>query len=278
MPATATALHSDVVDAALRCASALVGMEVVLVTVRDGDRYRFGRVLGSWEGLEEGAEGAWADTFCSLMLGGAPPATADAPHDPHYSAAPLREAFGVTSYVGVPVRARSGGVLGTLCCVDHGHVPVTDATIGVLHELADIVATRMESPRPEVVVRRTPSGWIAGDEEAPCLTSAMVLADLLAEDLDPPPRPAKPQTPPEEADRLRLAVAQLEHALVARVAVEQAIGVLAERLRVRPRDAFELLRKVARRGGVRVHTLSKTVVASAGDPGIRLPAEFAKRA
>ncbi len=35
----------------------------------------------------------------------------------------------------------------------------------------------------EAVARRTPTGWRVGDEEVPDLTSAMVLADLLAAEL-----------------------------------------------------------------------------------------------
>ena len=35
----------------------------------------------------------------------------------------------------------------------------------------------------ETVVRRSAGGWVVGDQEASDLTSAMVLADLLAADL-----------------------------------------------------------------------------------------------
>jgi hypothetical protein len=93
-----------------------------------------------------------------------------------------------------------------------------------------------------VVVRRGEHGWQVGDEQTADLTSAMVLADLLAADLG---TPAVPVTGPpagrpasvseeDEAARLAVTVAQLEHALAARVRVEQAIGVLAERHRLRP--------------------------------------------
>src|SRR5690348_6379231 len=86
----------------------------------------------------------------------------------------------------------------------------------------------------DVVIRRTPNGWVVHDvdqQESPAedLASAMVLADLLASDLVPRPRPPKPETPLSEVEQLRLAVRQLEHALSARVVIEQAIGVVAER-------------------------------------------------
>ena len=81
----------------------------------------------------------------------------------------------------------------------------------------------------------------------------------------------------DAVDRLRLSVAQLEHALAARVAVEQAIGVLAERQRLAPRAAFERLRRSARSRGRRVHVLAREVVASTSAPGVPLPPELAGR-
>ena len=131
----------------------------------------------------------------------------------------------------------------------------------------------------ELVVRRSGQGWQVGDEEADDLTSAMVLADLLAGDLGlvgeaPRPEPANPQ---DEAARLAVTVVQLEHALTARVRVEQAIGVLAERHRLRPREAFDLLRSVARADGQKVTQLAGIVVDSASNPLLPLPATLARQ-
>jgi hypothetical protein len=130
------------------------------------------------------------------------------------------------------------------------------------------------------VVRRSEQGWQVGDEQAADLTSAMVLADLLAAELgSPAPPPASPPRSTEEGEAARLAVtvAQLEHALTARVRVEQAIGVLAERHRLRPRQAFDLLRKVARSGGRRVIEIAETVVDSTTNPLLTLPEELARK-
>jgi len=135
----------------------------------------------------------------------------------------------------------------------------------------------------EPVARRTATGWRVGDEEVSDLTSAMVLADLLAADLPAQgtPTPSSPaQAPagdePPDPRRLEQTVAQLEHALTARVRVEQAIGVLAERHRLRPRQAFELLRSVARAQGRRVLEMATEVVDSATNPLLRIPEELAK--
>ena len=141
-----------------------------------------------------------------------------------------------------------------------------------------------------VAVFRTPAGWRVTDLEvvngasdsADDLLSALVLADLLSADVapghvTPPARPGRPTGEVDEIARLRLAVHQLEHALAARVVVEQAIGVLAERRGVRTREAFESLRRAARAQGRKVHELSREVVASVNDASVTLPGGLRRR-
>ena len=79
-----------------------------------------------------------------------------------------------------------------------------------------------------------------------------------------------------EAEQLKETVAQLERALTVRVRVEQAIGVLAERHRIRPRQAFELLRSASRARGQKIMETASQVIASATNPLLRLPEELAK--
>jgi ANTAR domain-containing protein len=140
--------------------------------------------------------------------------------------------------------------------------------------------TAGRTPGSQPVARRTANGWRVGDEEVSDLTSAMVLADLLAAELPTQAMPALPAPAagdePPDPRKLEQTVAQLEHALTARVRVEQAIGVLAERHRLRPRQAFELLRSVARARGRRVLEMATEVVDSATNPLLRIPEELAK--
>jgi ANTAR domain len=129
-----------------------------------------------------------------------------------------------------------------------------------------------------VVVRRSGQGWKVGPEETADLTSAMVLADLLAADLGlSAPPPGGPADEADEAARLAVTVGQLEHALSARVRVEQAIGVLAERHRLPPRQAFDLLRNVARSSGQKVIDIAEAVVDSTSNPLLPLPEELARK-
>ncbi|MFW6639561.1 ANTAR domain-containing protein [Nocardiopsis algeriensis] len=128
------------------------------------------------------------------------------------------------------------------------------------------------------VVRRTPRGWRVGGQEMPDLVSAMVLADLLSGEADAERfRTRAPGRVPEgasEVERLRHTVAQLEHALHSRVVVEQAIGVLAERHTMTPREAFERLRSSARSRGLKVAHLARDVVESSTSPLTSLPEEL----
>ena len=164
-------------------------------------------------------------------------------------------------------------------------------------------------PPEAAMLRRTPDGWRVGAEDVPDLTCAMVLADLFAaehaadqgagaaaeaaaQDAPEPgsagPAPHPPadgrqpdaatagESPADEARRLQATVSQLQHALTARIRVEQAIGVLAERHRIRPRQAFEQLRSAARNRGRRVIDIAADVVASASNPLLQLPDELAR--
>jgi hypothetical protein len=277
-PAEPTQLPA--VDAALRAAAALLGMEAVFLGHASADTFRYTRVVGGWPGFESGLTLSRADTFCSRMLAGAPQATADAGSDPDYAGVASRTRLGIRSYAAAPVRAPDGEVLGTIGGVDRGSVRVESGALGLLQALADGVGGASAAAEAGgVVLRRGPTGWVVetaqGERrQAEDLTVAMALADLLAEEASPPARPRRPERELDEVDRLKLSVVQLEHALASRVVVEQAIGVLAQRYGVRPREAFERLRRTARGKGRRVHDLAREVVASVTEPATPLPPEL----
>jgi ANTAR domain len=140
---------------------------------------------------------------------------------------------------------------------------------------------------PEVAVTRTPHGWAVvsplGSEPVGHLVEGLTLADLVTEELGgsvDPDRAARRSArgrvggngdavvDPRDARiaALERTVAQLEHALAARVSIERAIGVLAERDQVAPKEAFDALRGAARSQGRPVAELAREVLDS-------LPAE-----
>ena len=133
-----------------------------------------------------------------------------------------------------------------------------------------------------VMVVRTDRGWSVvapgTASDVADLLEGLSLADLVAEASGAAPEPdrtarraargpapaeAGPESDPRDARlaALERTVAQLEHALAARVSTERAIGVLAERHRTTPLSAFELLRGEARSTGRPVHELARAVLA-----------------
>jgi hypothetical protein len=171
---------------------------------------------------------------------------------------------------------------------------------------ADVV--RAPSGAPATIVVRTGSGWTVlgagaatgwvgasgadcADDDALTLVEAMSLADLVAAELGISPEPDRaarraarnpatgsvdaPEIDPrdEEIAALRRTVGQLEHALAARVSIERAIGVLAERHGTTPREAFEELRRRARSQGRPAQEMATEVLdglpARAAVPGQR---------
>lgn len=268
-------LHHPAVSAALATTADLTGMEVVFIGALSDEEFAFERVLGELPGVAEGMTLPRTDSFCHRLLAGAPPATDDAEREPAYADVPARAAFGITSYVGVPVHDSSGRIVGTLCGVDRTSVPVPEDALRVMRALAGVIEAHVDGNN--VVVRRTTDGWQVGPQTEDDLVTAMTLADLLADDIKVDGRPPRSEEQHSEVERLQVAVAQLEHALTARVLVEQAIGVLAERQRLTPRASFERLRKAARSRGKKVHDLARIVVASVNDPSVPLPPELAGR-
>ncbi len=140
-------------------------------------------------------------------------------------------------------------------------------------------------PSAPVALTRTGRGWAvvspAGGVPVGDLVEGLSLADLVAEEFGELPEPDRTARRsargtggtqgPEDADprlaALERTVAQLEHALAARVSTERAIGVLAERHGIPPRAAFESLRRDARASGRPVVELAREVLDGlAADP------------
>ncbi len=72
---------------------------------------------------------------------------------------------------------------------------------------------------------------------------------------------AAASTPVELVESLRRENDQLRTALCTRIVIEQAKGVLAERLQVEVDQAFERLRREARNRQMKLHALAAAVVA-----------------
>jgi hypothetical protein len=176
--------------------------------------------------------------------------------------------------------------------------PAIEQPRGVVPAVLPRDVVRTPAGQPAVLVVRSGRGWsvlradadggwseapglVGGDGDALTLVEAMSLADLVAAEQGITPEPgrearraaravpvadasqdvacdADPRD--EEIAALRRTVGQLEHALAARVSIERAIGVLAERHGTTPREAFEELRRHARSQGRAAHELASEVL------------------
>ena len=279
-PDASPSAPSQLAAATLQAVAGLTGMRVAFLSAVEGPALCWQHVHGRIDGLVAGTSVALTDTFCGRMLDGATGWTRDAGADPDYATTPLRSALGITAYAGVPLRC-GGVVVGTLGAMDTEPVAVGTAQLKLLSALARTLAGEAAAD-PEVRLHRTASGWEVESQDGARqsesdLTVAMSLADLVAGDAArtvPAQRPQRPFDGLSEAEQLRVQVGQLEHALSARVVIEQAIGVLAERFRLAPRDAFDRMRRSARSRGQRVHDLAGDIVQSARDESVALPAEL----
>ena len=145
--------------------------------------------------------------------------------------------------------------------------------------LADLIAAELPDPAAEASGDLGTTGDAAASgAPAGTGTEAGAAGRPAAADPAAPADPAGDEGSPDEARRLRATVRQLERALAVRIRVEQAIGILAERHRVRPRQAFEQLRAAARGRGQRVIDIAGDVVASATNPLLPLPEELSRPA
>jgi ANTAR domain-containing protein len=151
-------------------------------------------------------------------------------------------------------------------------------------EVVDVASDSADSHPPVVSLTRTSRGWSvtspAGAEEVVDLVEGLSLADLVAEELGvlmEPDRSARRSARGHSGETAEVAdpvdariaalertVAQLEHALAARVSTERAIGVLAERHGISARSAFESLRGDARSQGRPVAQLAREVLDGLG--------------
>ena len=77
---------------------------------------------------------------------------------------------------------------------------------------------------------------------------------------------AWPQRAVEAIELLRRRTEQLQHALESRIAIEQAKGVLSERLVTTTDDAFSILRRAARSAQMPLHDLARQVVHEPATP------------
>lgn len=123
-------------DRLTRLASTLLGAPATFFSLVDEDRDYYKSCFGFAEPLATERE-ITGTTFChfSLVAEGAL-VIPDTRADPAYRNVPTVESLGVSAYIGVPVHAPNGDVLGSFCAIDFVPRDWTPLDIATMKELA----------------------------------------------------------------------------------------------------------------------------------------------
>lgn len=123
-------------DRLTRLASKLLGVPATFFSLVDADRDFYKSCFGFPEPLASGRE-LTGVTFChySIVSDGAL-VIPDTRADPLYRSVPTVESLGVAAYLGVPVRAPNGDVLGSFCAIDFAPKQWTPLEVETMKELA----------------------------------------------------------------------------------------------------------------------------------------------
>jgi signal transduction histidine kinase len=123
-------------DRLTRLASRLLGVPATFFSLVDEDRDFYKSCFGFTEPLSRDRE-ITGITFChySLVSEGAL-VIPDTRADPVYRQVPTVESLGVAAYLGVPVRAPNGAVLGSFCAIDFSSRDWSPVEVDTMKELA----------------------------------------------------------------------------------------------------------------------------------------------
>jgi GAF domain-containing protein len=131
-------------DRLTRLACRLLRTPVALVSLVDADRQFFAGQRGlaePWAGLRQTP---LSHSFCRhVVAGDAPLVVADARGHPLVCDSPAVAELGVAAYLGAPLRAPGGLVLGSLCVIDTAPRAWAEEDVAIVRDLAEAAATEV---------------------------------------------------------------------------------------------------------------------------------------
>ena len=135
-------------DHLTRLARRLLRAPVALVSLVDAERQFFGSQQGLAEPLASSRQTPLSHSFCKhVVAAGAPLLVADACEHPLVRDNPAVPEFGVRAYLGAPLRAPDGQVLGSFCVLDTAPRVWSEGDVSLAGELAEaagaVVALRL---------------------------------------------------------------------------------------------------------------------------------------
>lgn len=127
---------TEVFDRLTRIAASTLGVPAAFIALVEAHRdfylshHGFGEPLASTRELT-------GQTFCHFTVsGGKPLVIPDTRADPVYRNVPTVESLGVAAYLGVPLKLKTGTVIGSFCVIDNKPRAWTDADVEKIEELA----------------------------------------------------------------------------------------------------------------------------------------------
>lgn len=140
---------SEVFDRITRIGASLLNVPATFVALVDAHRdfylshYGFGEPLATTRELA-------GQTFCHFTVsGGTPLVIQDTRADPVYRKVPTVESLGVAAYLGIPLKLKTGAVIGSFCVIDNSPHAWTVAEVERVEELASMVVAEIEQHRQD---------------------------------------------------------------------------------------------------------------------------------
>lgn len=160
--------RDEAFDRTVRLARRLVGAPVALLSLVDADRQFFLGEEGLAEPTRSARETPLSQSFCQhVVLREGPLAVGDARRDPLVADNEAVTALDVTAYLGVPVRAPGGEVLGALCVLDSEPRTWGADDLDALTDLAGVASAEIRArvARRDAASADASARSRAGDEE-----------------------------------------------------------------------------------------------------------------
>lgn len=158
-------------------ATCIIGAPIALVTLIEADRQWFASMVGLPDPWAAQRQTPLSHSLCRHVVDtGESMVLPDAHADPALRGSPAVAELGIVSYVGHPLRAPAGDVLGALCVADHVPRAWTGDDVQLVADLAEIAADEI-------------SGYLAAatlDAERQEAAAARAFLEALLDSLDTP--------------------------------------------------------------------------------------------
>jgi len=127
-----------------------LGFDLWMVTRTEGSDWIIQQICdrGSY-GVTEGSVFNWTDSFCSQMvLGNGPHIAPTAQHIAAYANAPIGKQLTIGAYAGIPLVAKDGDLLGTLCAIHPDPLPESiQSELPLLASMGKLLSATIEAER-----------------------------------------------------------------------------------------------------------------------------------